>query len=77
MLQELVKLLKKIVLVSLLPPTTSASRYYLQADNVSFDWIPSLKLVHQIVRGLEIPTLFPLPLLMMQIKCLFTYFHCL
>ena len=57
--QEPVKLLKKgTVRVFLLPPFTSCRRYYLHTGNVIFESILLLKIVHRIICGLEIVTLF-------------------
>lgn len=58
MLQEPVKLTKKTVRTSLLPPTTIWRRYYLHTGNVSLECIPRLNVVHQVARDLETSAVF-------------------
>ena len=42
-----------IICAPLLPATTSWKCYYLYTGNISFEWIPRLNIVHQIVRDLD------------------------
>ena len=42
-----------IICAPLLPATTSWKCYYLYTSNISFEWIPRLNIVHQIVRDLD------------------------